>query len=223
MKIYSIHYNKPEYIHLQKKSLEAKCKIVFEFIIVNNSSDDRNKKEINSEAQRLGIRTIDSQNSTRSNPSVSHNNAFKYILNDMNNGEVVMILDHDIFLINTLDIEYFDKYDLVMLPQKRGNVEYPWPGMIIFNKVRNKDQISFDPGVIENEMCDTGGNMYYYIRNNNLNIRRANENHIGDKGNVMSNIDDLFIHVISGSGWNPDHNLDWKINHLRENILKDIN
>ena len=68
--------------------------------------------------------------------------------------------------MNDLYENYYKDFDMVILPQPRGHIEYPWPGLIIFNKIKKKDQISFSSGLFEGESCDTGGEMYYYIKNN---------------------------------------------------------
>ena len=43
-----------------------------------------------------------------------------------------------------------------------------WNQILSFfvNNIRNKSQMSFDPGNIDGFNCDTGGNMHYYIKNN---------------------------------------------------------
>ena len=109
MKIYSVHYNKPEYIGLQKKSFEKWIKFDFEFIVVNNSIEANTKRKIEEESKNLSLRTIDSFNNVSGNPSVSHSQSFQYILNDLSEGDIAMVLDHDIFLFNNLETSYFEK------------------------------------------------------------------------------------------------------------------
>ena len=129
-----------------------------------------------------------------------------------------MIVDHDLFVMNEVDESYYNKHDMVILPQLRGNIEYPWPGLIIFNNIKRKCEISFDSATIENESCDTGGKMYYYIKDNNLNIKKVNESYFDDGSMLMSNLDNIFIHLISGSGWNSAYDLENKLIFLKEKI-----
>jgi hypothetical protein len=134
-------------------------------------------------------------------------------------GDDVMIVDHDLFVMNEVDESYYNKHDIVMVPQLRGNIEYPWPGLIIFNKIKRKHEISFDCGLIENERCDTGGKMYYYIKDSNLNIKKINESYFDTSGSMLtSNLDNIFIHLISGSGWNSAYDLENKLIFLKEKI-----
>ena len=218
MKIYSIHYNKPEYIELQKKSFKKWIKFDYEFIVVNNAVDIELNSLISSTSQNLCLRNINCNNNISGMSSLSHQNAFKYIIDDAQDGDDVMIVDHDLFVMSDLDENYYNKHDMVILPQLRGNIEYPWPGLIIFHNIKRKFEISFESGPIENENCDTGGKMYYYIKNNNLNIKKVNESYFYDGGMLMSNLDNIFIHMISGSGWNPYYDLENKLISLKEII-----
>lgn len=216
MKIYSVHYNKPEYISLQKKSFEKWIKFDFEFIVVNNSTEGSIKKRIEEESRNLGLRTIDSFNSVSGNPSVSHSQSFQYIMKDLSDGEVAMILDHDIFLFNNLETSYFEGYDIVMLSQTRGHIEYPWPGCLIFNKIKRKESISITPVTIEGNPCDTGGSMHYYLKENNLNIKRIKETYFDFNQFRCANLDDIFLHMMAGSGWNNAGYLDEKLNFIMD-------
>ena len=216
MKIYSVNYNKPEYIGLQKKSFEKWIKFDFEFVVVNNSVESSIKKKIEEESKILGLRTIDSSNSVSGNPSVSHSQSFQYILNDLSEGDVAMVLDHDIFLFNNLETSYFEKYDLVILSQIRGHVEYPWPGCLIFNKIKRKESISITPVTIEGNPCDTGGSMHYYLKENALNIKRINETYFDFNQFRCANLDDIFLHMMAGSGWNNAGYLEEKLNFIMD-------
>lgn len=219
MKIYSIHYNKPEYIYLQKNLLDKYMKIPFEFIIIDNSVDNNIKDKIRLVTEELNIRRIECYNNIFSMDSRSHQNAFKYIIDDIIEDEVIMILDHDVFIINYLDLSYYDNFDILYLPQFRGDVEYVWPGLVIFNKIKNKENISFKSGYIKGQPCDTGAEMHHYLKNNNLKIKHISENYINYDRLLMSNLDDIFIHLISGSDWNKNYDLKDKLKFI-ENIIK---
>lgn len=218
MKIYSIHYNKPEYVEIQYKTISKFVNFPYEFIILDNSIDGYIKSQLVEITSTLGLKYIDCQNKIGGMSSISHQNSFRYLLEDVNEGDTMMIIDHDVFLFDYLEAEYYSDYDLVMLPQIRGSITYPWPGMIIFNKVKNKNQISFDSGLFEGEYCDTGGKLYYYIQNNNLKVKSVNEIYFNDGELLSSNLDNIFIHLVSGSDWNKNYNLQEKINFLLKKI-----
>ena len=218
IKIYSIHYNKPEYIYFQYKTFQKFAKFPLEFIIVDNSVDNFIKFKIQNIIAELGLRCIDCKNSDINMSSISHQNSFKFILEDFNNGESIMILDHDVFLYNEITDDYYKNYEIVMLAQPKGNVIYPWPGLLIFNNIKNKEQLSFDSGLVEGQHCDTGGHLYYYILNNKPKCKFINEKYFDTDKMLMSNLDDKFIHLISGSGWNPNFDLEKKIEYLQSLI-----
>lgn len=216
MKIYSIHYNRPEYIQLQSHTLRSHMKIEYTFTIVDNSIDYTTKSKIMEETQRLGLGYINCNNNIRYMSSESHQNSFKYILSDVSEGDVFMIIDHDIFLIGDLTEDYYTTHDMVFLEQWRGKVSYPWPGMIIFNGLTDKDMISFNSGVVEGESCDTGGSMYEYIKSRTQ--KHVREKYI-NQGNLLSaTLDGIFLHLISGSGWNDNYDLVGKLRILSEKI-----
>lgn len=223
MKIFSIHYNKPEYIEIQKLSIDKYVKFQHEFIVLDNSIDINIKKEIVNITNSLGIKYYDCDNTSISVGSSSHQHALRYLLNIISDGDSIMIIDHDIFPIDYIDEKYYENCDIVCLNHIKGHVIYPWPGLIILNNIKNKSQMSFDPGNIDGFNCDTGGSMHYYIKNNNLKIKEVAERHMYQNELLMSSMDNLFIHLISGSDWNKDYDLQGKLNLIKEKLNYDKN
>jgi hypothetical protein len=60
--------------------------------------------------------------------------------------------------------------------------------------------------------------MHYYIRNNNLKIKEIAERHMYQDELLMSTMDYLFIHLISGSDWNKDYDLQGKLNLIKDKL-----
>jgi hypothetical protein len=219
MKIYSIHYNKPEYINLQKKLFDKYLNFEFEFIIVNNATNEDMVEKIELESKKEGLRTIKCMNNIKQIGSTSHQNSFKYIIDDLDEIENFLIVDHDVFLIEEIYINYFTNYDMVFLAQTRNEIEYPWPGLIYFSNSIDKSEISFTSGVINGNACDTGAGLYHYIsKNKDFKIKKISERHIRLENNIVSKLDDKFIHLIGGSGWNPNINIEEKVNYLNSII-----
>lgn len=216
MKIYSIHYNKPEYISLQKKSIDDNVKMPYEFIILDNSIDPSIKRRIVEIVSDLNIGYVDCSNSIVSMDSLSHQNALRKFVSIINEGDTVMLIDHDLFFTGDFDERYYDGYDMAYINQTRGVVNYPSTTIVIFNNIRNKNDISFNSGQILGENCDTGGFMYHYITNNNLIIRNMHESYLQDGKLLIANIDDKFVHLISGSDWNGNYDLIGKLNYIKE-------
>lgn len=220
MKIFSIHYNKPEFISLQKKSIDKFVKFPHEYIVLNNSVDESIHNEIDRISNNLDIRCINCDNNIIGKDSKSHQNGLRKITEIIDEDDVFMIMDHDVFLINEIYESYYNNYDFLYMPQISGHIEYPAAVLIVFNKVIDKKLISFELGEIEGQICDTGGYMYYYMKNNNLKKKVISERHIFDGDMLMAILDYSFLHLISGSDWNSNYNLIKKLEYLKEVLDK---
>jgi hypothetical protein len=216
LKIYSIHYNKPEYIKLQLNSFVKNINIPFEFIVINNSSDEHISKQILDECDSLGIKNYKNINNIKSLGSDSHNMGLQHFVNLINNDDEVLLIDHDIFLIDNLRIEEYRNYDICYLEQERENIKYPWPGLIYFNNIKNKNNINLSPCIVNGVRLDTGGSMYNYIKD--MNVLHFNYSWITGVDMVLHN---EFLHLISGSDWNKGYKLNEKLEYIKKiyNIL----
>ena len=92
MKIYSIHFNKPEYICFQYDSLKKYINFEFEFIILDNSIDNNLKLEIRKNCIDLDIKYVDCQNKYHYQPSISHQNGLSNLVDIVDIGDTFMIL-----------------------------------------------------------------------------------------------------------------------------------
>ena len=219
MKIYSIHYNKPEYINIQYDSFIKNIKFNYEYAILDNSIDIDIKNLIKIKCKELKIEYIDCCNNIQSVDSLSHQNALSKLVDIVNINETFMLLDHDVFVINELTEDFFLNYDLTYVNQTRGRIEYPWPGLIIFNKLKNKNKLSFNSGLIDGYSCDTGGAMYYYLKNNNLSVRKLDTKYINKGEELIATHENIFLHLISGSDWNKNYNLKSKIDFFKNDYM----
>jgi hypothetical protein len=220
LKIYSIHYNVSDYISLQKKTFDKHIKIPYEFIVINNAIDDNKINEIKKISDELNLQHIHTKNHKNKNHDNSHSHAYalNFLISDViKDDDTIMILDHDIFLIKDLDEDYYKNYDMVYTIQNRAHVEYPWAGFYIINKVKNKADMSFNLCVIDDHLLDTGGSMHYYLKKNKLNNKIVKELFFNDQTPLRySIIDDKFVHIISGSNWNINYNLNKKFKIIKE-------
>jgi hypothetical protein len=221
LKIYSIQYNSPNYIYLQNKSFNKHIKTPYEFIIINNAVNDNKIKEIQKISEGLGLQHIHTKNDinkVKDHSSDSHAYALNFLLSDViKDDDIVMILDHDIFLIEDLDETYYKNYDIIYTIQKRSHIEYPWAGFIVINKVKNKSDMSFNLCIVDNNLLDTGGSMYFYLKKHKLNSKIVKELFFNDETPLRySIIDDKFLHIVAGCDWNPFYNLNEKLQMLKE-------
>lgn len=187
--IYSTHFNIPEYIDLQIKSLRKFFKSEFKFIVINdaklegdltnfnqvnleekiNSICDKNNLECVRFPQDLHLnRNKLFPNTTEpkcNHPSARTSGTVQYCVNhfvkNYNNG-YLMILDADMFFINDFNIiEFIKNYNVAGIKQKMG---YLWNGICIFDSKLNLKELNFDCGYINKDPVDTGGQTYYFMQ-----------------------------------------------------------
>jgi hypothetical protein len=81
--------------------------------------------------------------------------------------DCVLMLDHDMFLLEEFDIlEYLNYYDFSGLLQSRSNVNYVWPGLLFLNmESLNRFELNFLPITINGITLDSGGGTYKLFDN----------------------------------------------------------
>lgn len=216
-KIYSIHFNKPQYIKAQLNSFKLFFKKDFSFTVINNSPDESMKEQIEKEAKALGVEHVDTNNIRTSDYTRSHINALNNFVLNLKEGDDVILIDHDIFLIDTFNDNEYNQYDLAFLPQARGKTNYPWPGLMIFNNIKYKNDMNLDCGVVNNDVCDSGGKFYYYLQKyKDLKIKYITERRENEGENFVEILDDVFLHLKSGSGWNENYDLKDKLDFINK-------
>jgi len=120
--------------------------------------------------------------------------------------EPTLIIDSDMFLMSEFDVQKYMDYDMAIVPQYRGHVTYSWNGLCFLNtpKLQNKHLLNWEGGMIENQGCDVGGAMYYYFKNQPLNlyiINHLQQNHWTiDK--FPSNLPKELIELFKNDIWN---------------------
>jgi glycosyltransferase involved in cell wall biosynthesis len=214
MKIFSVHYNKPEYISHQYNSFLKFFDDNFEYYVIDNSPDSSVSKKIQDECAKVNCSYIKIENNyyTQS-PSYSHAYSLNCSLRYINEFDDVMFIDHDMFLVKSFKTNY--DYDLMFANQKRGHINYPWPGVLVFNKIKNIKDIDFLPQNIEGVECDTGGKLFYYIKNGNFTFSHFTHNYVFENLETEL-INGCFLHVCKGSNWDNSNVLDKKFKLINE-------
>lgn len=186
--IYSTHFNMPEYIELQFKSLQKYFNCDYKFIIINDAKLEGDLTNFNQNDLDNKINNISFKNKIECVrfPQYYHNNrtslfpdtkepktnnavtrcadVVQFCINDFvtkyNNG-YLMILDADMFFIKSFNIiEFMKNHNLAGIRQKMG---YLWNGICIFDSKLNLKELNFDCGYINNEPVDVGGHTYYFM------------------------------------------------------------
>jgi len=106
IKIFGIHFNRPDFVTLQSKTLKFFMKDDYEYIVVNNAIDEKTKKEISRAAEFSSSRCIEIQENINSQaasayPGYHHSIAMNHVVSQefKDHDDICVILDGDAFLI----------------------------------------------------------------------------------------------------------------------------
>ena len=186
--IYSTHFNMPEYIELQLKSLKKHFNSDFEFIIINDAKkygdltnfyDTNLESKINNICKKNNLECIIFPQEYHSNRTILFSTttepktmnavtrcsdvtqfSINHFTQNYNNG-YLMILDADMFFINNFNIiKFMENYNIGGVKQKMG---YLWNGICILDSKLNLNELNFDCGYVNNEPVDVGGQTYYFM------------------------------------------------------------
>jgi len=239
--IYSVQYNKPMFIELQKKSFDKFIK-EYSFTVIDNSIDVDVSNKIKETCKLNGLNCIETENKFDSRTNGLHGfshevglNCFlDKLKNKHNNTDIVMLLDHDIFLVSDISkiLDVISESSILSLKQQREHIYYVWPGLTIFNlnNCVNINEISLDGAKLINGswvpidngvFTDVGGHSYHYLKKyeDQLKFTNLNEYFVNE---IVEHINDnhIFFHFHAGSQWSGYSNDIW--NDKFEQIKKFI-
>lgn len=168
IKVFLFVFNRPDILRNQVRCLRKWVKNPIEIIIIQNRHHHTYDEEFFSISNELGIQLY--QNTSLGNlvPSQYHANSLQFAYNNfIDDGDIVLFLDHDMFAIDEIDlIDYLDGYDVAGLYQQKGHVKYIWPGIMLFrySSVKQID-LNFSPQICDNQILDSGGGTYKLFQN----------------------------------------------------------
>jgi hypothetical protein len=229
--IYSIQYNKPVFINLQKKSFDKFIR-EYTFTVIDNSIDKDISAEIKKNCLLNNINCIETENKFDSRRNglhgFSHEVGVKCFLdklkNTHKNDDIVMLLDHDVFIVSDISkiFDTISNSSILTLKQQREHIYYIWPGLVILNlrNCANIHEISLDGAKLVNNVwipidngvfTDIGGHSYHYLKKyeNRLKFVDLEEYFVNE---VIDNITDkhIFYHFHAGSQWSGYSNDIWE-------------
>ena len=222
MKIYSVHFNRPDFVFMQARTFRHFLP-EHELVIVNNARTLDDVKAIKAATFAAGVTHVNPMIEYPGLEGLSHQAALRWIVEHMQRNAVVMIVDHDIFAYKPFDpmaCIWEMKCMIAGVPQARGHVEYPWPGLLILDMqfLPNTADINMDGYHVEGEHVDSGGQLYTYMKKNHIGWRRMTTTsqirQASDGGGLpldirehydfaygMEFIQDTFLHLARGSNW----------------------
>lgn len=216
VKIFTFAFNRPDILKLQIDSIRKNLKNDHEIIVIHDSRNDQYVSEFSTISDTIGVKYYHLNSEHGKNPSVYHAESLGWAYNSLVKNkftdDIIMFLDHDMFLVEELDIENEMKNcDVMGVLQFREDVKYLWPGLFIF-KQKSISEIDFDfnPQVVRGNRVDTGGGTYKLLENSNLKFKEIDKiNATVNKNNPKNNdfyyyelfFDKKFFHFGNGSNW----------------------
>ena len=218
---------RPDFIPLQLKTLYKFLNSNFKYVVLNNGRNYFRKSKIRSICNLMSVDCYEIPTKFRnhSDPCLACAIPLQWAFDTyMIHDKFPIILDSDIFLIDSLDINlYMSKFDLAAVSQSRGLVEYLWNGIIFMKKMKNKNNFNLMPGIVEGQNTDVGGNTYYWLKDNKGSIRWIKHTAAicSEHGNLMELppsirskyrdeyhfeiYDKKFLHYSRGSNWDKNY------------------
>jgi len=216
-----IFYNNPEFLLRQYATLKAFCMDKYDLIVVDNSTEPQAIKDIKYHADRLGLRYVKT-NATSRNGSDSHAFAANFALHTFRTQyDTFCFLDHDCLAIKRFSPKAIlgGKYLMAGLGQQ--NDKYYWPGCLIFDV---SVSIDFTP----RDGMDTGAGTSKAILAHKEQCLFFDEAYQQNEGFNKSQYNfyalihnGTFMHFLNGSNWaGSEHNQE-RLNSLY-NVLETL-
>ena len=196
MKVYSVHFNRPDFIEIQKKCLD---KIEgYELVVINNQANPA----IESKCNELGVKFYNHTHASGMGSSMSHGSALNFLREIIDQNDDWCITDHDVFICKSIDLS---DVDLISIQQIKDGKSYLWPGFIVGRKGIPVSHIDFSP----NSVFDTGGGTHVLV-DAGYRVKWVQEEYLGEpttgflqNSKVIIKISDLAVHYLNGSCWMP--------------------
>lgn len=176
MKVITSAVNNINFIEIQYNTLKKYLKADYEFIVFNDAKDFPDysnynniniKKDIELICKKLNIECINIPNHHHINNNSSARrtaDSMNYILKyQIENPDIYLLLDSDMFLIDYLDINKYINYDCSVVLQSRNNnnINYIWNGLYYFNmNSLNIEELNWNLV----PYCDVGGNSQKWLK-----------------------------------------------------------
>lgn len=187
--VLSVVFNRPRYIPYQYECLKKFITIPFEYIIFDNSKDDRDTYEIQRNCEYLDIKyyrvpqNIHVSDEVSNRAGLSLDYALRFLYNQMAFRGIVMVCDSDLFLIKSYNpIERIADYDFVGRSIKNIYEQVHKPDhpinlnklyyysnqfmLINYDSFSYINDITFVPVVYKGIQLDCGGQLYSFFNEN---------------------------------------------------------
>jgi hypothetical protein len=166
--------NNPTFIRMQYEGFKKHIHEPYEFIVYNdckrwpdysNFNDITLFDKIHAVCNELGLTCIDVPNEShrqQQGASWRHAGTMNWIFERMRSepGEY-FIIDSDMFLIDTLDLNKYRQKSAAVVPQERPGIHYIWPNLFYMDtrRLSHQELMNFNP----TRNADSGGSTYDWL------------------------------------------------------------
>lgn len=224
VKIVLSTFNRPDLLSLQIRLIHKYLKNDHDIIVLHDSRDNQYVDDFLKICDLFNVPFYHHDSISGKTPSQYHGESVQWIYDTLINKEfsdnLVLILDHDMFLIDNLDlVEYIGDSDIVGCHQQRGSVEYIWPGLVMFRS-SSVENIEFDflPTIYNGQSLDTGGGTYKILESDNIKYKPIdcvypdtymdiNLQDVDDGYGFELYLDQSFLHFRNASSWHNNYTL----------------
>jgi hypothetical protein len=242
IKIFSFTFNRPDILEYQIRALKKFIIGEYDINIVYDTRDNEYYEQFKKICDDNEVNFYHHISQPGGSPSFYNAQAIQWIYDTViveeDGDSIVMLLDHDMFLIEEFDvINELATYDVAGCLQSRGNIKYVWPGLVLFKKSSVEEvEFNFYPQTVDGQILDTGGGTYKLLSNQNIkfldtgveypeeynNIDLTNESIVGKYGYEL-HYGGKFLHFRNACNWHNGLKVDdIKKTDLFLKILSDI-
>ncbi len=177
VKIFTFAFNRPDILQYQINSFKKHIEDDLEFHVVYDTRDNEHLESFSKICEENQVSLHHHISQPGNTPSFYNSDAIQWTYDNFikvgDEDFIGMIIDHDIFLIDNLNVSNFmDGYNLSGLIQKKRDIEYVWAGLIFFKKssLENID-FNFYPQTVDGQILDSCGGTYELLRNGNIKFK----------------------------------------------------
>lgn len=215
-KLFTFVFNRPDLLQYQIDSFNQHFKDDFEFNVVYDTRDNKFLSEFTEICDRNNVTLYHHLSKPGKTPSFYHSDSVQWIYDNVickdSDNFFVMVMDHDIFLIESFSInDLMKNHDLAGCIQTRGSVQYIWQGLFIFRSdaLQNED-FNFYPQVVEGHVLDSCGGTYKLIRSPNIRFLPTDVQYPEEYNGI-----NLIDPIASNGGFGIELHLNEKFLHYR--------
>ena len=232
LSIFSPVVNFPQFLELQCIQFQENLTCDYRLFAIDDSKDPDISNEFMRICEMYDATYIKNMNSNVAGPSASHANAIQYALDNIIYrscmDDVVFLVDSDCFLMEKFDmVNYMEDKVISSYMQSREDVNYLWPGFTLLNMPKLKEMSGrprFFPGSFGGQLCDTGGESYNFLNENNITPESIDCVFEGDyRGQTLINMETFmngkFLHFRGGTLWDGKVNVFNQKVEILNNIL----